>query len=51
MADIAILHTYLAHNLRLDLETAVRQKLAKNAAKYPVDKAMGGAEVGSVVGY
>ncbi len=41
MADIAILLTYLAHDLGVDLETAVRQKLLKNAAKYPVEKAKG----------
>jgi NTP pyrophosphatase (non-canonical NTP hydrolase) len=41
MADIAILLTYLANDLRVDLETAVRQKLVKNAAKYPVEKAKG----------
>ncbi len=41
MADIAILLTYLAHDLHVDLETAVRQKLVTNAAKYPMDKAKG----------
>lgn len=48
MADIAILRLYpepaegyLAHDLDLDLGTAVRQKLKKNAAKYPVEKAKG----------
>ncbi|MBK9147929.1 MAG: nucleotide pyrophosphohydrolase [Flavobacteriales bacterium] len=48
MADIATLRLYpepvegyLAHDLRVDLETAVRQKLVKNAAKYPVEKAKG----------
>lgn len=41
MADIAILLTYLANDLDVDLETAVRQKLRKNAAKYPVEKAKG----------
>lgn len=41
MADIAILLTYMAHDLGVDLETAVRQKLLKNAAKYPVEKAKG----------
>lgn len=41
LADIAILLTYLAHDLDLDLGTAVRQKLRKNAAKYPVEKARG----------
>jgi hypothetical protein len=28
--------TYLAHDLRVDLETAVRQKLVTNATKYPL---------------
>ncbi len=41
MADLAILLTYLAHDLRVDLETAVRQKLVTNADKYPVEKAKG----------
>lgn len=41
VADIVILLTYLAHDLKMDLETAVRQKLVKNAAKYPVEKAKG----------
>lgn len=41
MADIAILLTYLAHDLHVDLETAVRQKLMKNATNYPVAKARG----------
>ena len=49
MADIAILLTGpcpslragVAHDLRVDLEIAVRQKLVKNAAKYPVEKAKG----------
>ena len=41
MADIAILITYLAQDLNVDLETAVREKLVKNATKYPVEKAKG----------
>lgn len=41
LADIAILLTYLAHDLRVNLETAVRQKLVRNASKYPVEKAKG----------
>ncbi len=41
MADIAILLTYLAHDLQVDLETAVHQKLLKNASKYPLEKAKG----------
>lgn len=41
LADIAILLTYLAHDLRVDLETAERQKLVTKVAKYPVEKAKG----------
>ncbi|MBL7946787.1 MAG: nucleotide pyrophosphohydrolase [Flavobacteriales bacterium] len=41
IADVAILLTYLAHDLKVDLEEAVRRKLVKNAAKYPVEKARG----------
>lgn len=41
IADLAILLTYLAHDLDVDMEEAVRRKLLKNAAKYPVEKARG----------
>lgn len=41
IADVAILLTYLAHDLNVDMEEAVRRKLLKNAAKYPVEKARG----------
>lgn len=41
IADIAILLTYLAHDLNVDIEDAVRRKLLKNAVKYPVEKARG----------
>ena len=48
MADIAILRLYpepvegyLANDMHVDLEPAVRQKLVTNAAKYPVEKAKG----------
>ena len=41
IADVAILLTYLAHDLNVDMEEAVRRKLVKNAAKYPVEKARG----------
>jgi len=39
--DVAILLTYLAHYLDVDMEEAVRGKLVKNAEKYPVEKARG----------
>jgi len=41
IADVAILLTYLAHDLNVDVEEAVRRKLVKNAEKYPVEKARG----------
>lgn len=41
MADLVILLTYLANDLDVDLESAVRKKLVKNAAKYPIAKAKG----------
>lgn len=41
LADLVILLTYLAHDLNLDLEAAVRRKLALNAERYPVEKARG----------
>lgn len=43
MADVAILLTYLAHDLGIDLNQAVQEKLAVNAARYPVEKAKGRA--------
>ena len=41
ISDIAIYLFELADNLGIDLETAIEQKLATNARKYPVQKAKG----------
>jgi len=41
IADIAILLTYLAHDLSIDIDVAVRKKIQVNATKYPVEKARG----------
>lgn len=41
IADIAILLTYLAHDLSIDINAAVRKKIQVNATKYPVEKARG----------
>lgn len=41
IADIAILLTYLAHDLSIDINVAVRKKIQVNATKYPVEKARG----------
>jgi hypothetical protein len=40
---MAILLTYLAHDLGIDLDHAVRDRLAVNAERYPVEKAKGRA--------
>ena len=41
MADIAILLTYLAYDLSIDIESAVQAKISDNAKKYPVERARG----------
>lgn len=43
IADVAILLTYLAHDLRINVEHAVAAKLAQNAERYPVSKCRGRA--------
>lgn len=44
IADLAILLTYLSHDLSLDMEEIVQAKLKKNAEKYPVEKFKGSAK-------
>lgn len=41
VADIAILLTYLANDLSIDLDAAVSEKLAANERKYPLAKSYG----------
>jgi dCTP diphosphatase len=41
VADIAILLTYLCHDLNISIEDAVRNKLEANRYKYPVDISKG----------
>lgn len=43
VADVTILLAYLIHDLEIDLESVVRQKLTKNAEKYPVARSKGSA--------
>jgi NTP pyrophosphatase (non-canonical NTP hydrolase) len=43
IADIAILLSYLAHDLKIDLERAVEAKLEINGRRYPVEKSKGSA--------
>jgi dCTP diphosphatase len=41
IADVAILLSYLCHDLKVDVESTVRRKLEKNRQKYPADVARG----------
>lgn len=41
IADVAILLTYLAHDLAIDIDVAVASKIQANEKKYPVEKARG----------
>lgn len=41
IADIAILLTYLTHDLSIDLQTAVLEKVTLNERKYPLEKSCG----------
>lgn len=43
LADVAICLLNLAHRADIDLASAIAQKLARNAQKYPVDKVRGQA--------
>ncbi len=43
LADVAVFLIYLAHDLQIDLNSAIQKKLAKNGEKYPVAKAKGSA--------
>lgn len=41
IADIYVYLVILAHDLDINLQDAVKEKMKKNAQKYPVDKAKG----------
>ena len=44
IADVAVYFSYLCHDLNIDLEQAIKRKMDKNAAKYPVEKVKGRAD-------
>ncbi len=44
LADIFIFLTYLSEEYKIDLFREVENKIAQNAAKYPVEKAKGSAK-------
>ncbi|MEL6671685.1 MAG: nucleotide pyrophosphohydrolase [Bacteroidota bacterium] len=41
LADVCYYVLLMAHHYGLDIPTIIQEKLAKNAAKYPVEKAKG----------
>ena len=41
IADIAILLTYLSHDLSIDLDAAVSAKMTTNEQKYPLEQSRG----------
>ena len=41
LADVMIYCLMMAHDMGLDPETIIRNKMVKNGEKYPVDKAYG----------
>jgi NTP pyrophosphatase (non-canonical NTP hydrolase) len=43
IADIVIYLTYLCHDLKIDIEKAVGEKIEKNNRKYPAGKVRGSA--------
>ena len=44
IADVAIVLSYLCHDLGIDLDAAVLSKLQKNESKYPMEKSFGNAK-------
>jgi NTP pyrophosphatase (non-canonical NTP hydrolase) len=44
LADVLVYALLLAHEANVDLPSAIREKLTKNALKYPVEKAKGRAD-------
>ncbi len=44
LADVLHIVVLLAHDLRIDLDTAYREKMKKNEKKYPIEKAKGKAK-------
>ncbi|MDF1588776.1 MAG: nucleotide pyrophosphohydrolase [Gammaproteobacteria bacterium] len=44
LADVAVYLSYLCHDLGIDLNQAIANKVAKNAQKYPVEKVKGRAD-------
>jgi dCTP diphosphatase len=41
LADVLYWVLLMAHDLKIDLPTALNKKMKKNAAKYPIEKSQG----------
>ncbi len=44
LADVLIYALTMAHDLGIDMEAAILNKMVKNAAKYPVDQSKGSSQ-------
>lgn len=44
IADVAVYLSYLCHDLGIDLNQVVKNKMSKNAAKYPRERVKGRAD-------
>ncbi|MEC0227357.1 nucleotide pyrophosphohydrolase [Paenibacillus alba] len=44
LADVLIYSLMIAHDLEIDIESAILNKIDKNAKKYPVEKSKGTAK-------
>ena len=44
LADVAVYLSYLCHDLGIDINEVVANKMVKNAAKYPIEKVKGKAD-------
>lgn len=44
LADVLVYSILLAHKLNLDIKSIIKDKMEKNALKYPIEKAKGTAK-------
>jgi NTP pyrophosphatase (non-canonical NTP hydrolase) len=44
VADVAVYLSYLCHDLGVDIDDAIANKMIKNRQKYPIEKAKGNAD-------
>ena len=44
LADILVYSMFMAKDLKIDIKNAIKEKMEKNALKYPVEKARGSSK-------